>query len=42
LQLLGRRAHAFDLARKGAMRSIGSGKTTVVFLSAPITVSVSR
>ena len=32
----------FSFSRKGVIRSMGRGNTTVVFLSAPITVSVSR
>jgi len=32
----------FSLPSSGPIRSIGSGNTTVVFLSAPITVRVSR
>ena len=32
----------FRFSRKGVSKSMGSGKMMVVFLSAPITVSVSR
>ena len=32
----------FIISRNGVTRSIGSGNTTVVFLSAPMTVRVSR